>query len=99
MSNQTINGKTLGLMLMGGASSLASHAGEINDLNVFPVADGDTGTNMSLTMEGGLSKISSLDTENAGEVSSSPRKVHFSAIAPVSSLSSLLAAESGSSPT
>lgn len=69
MSNQTINGKILGLMLMGGASSLASHASEINDLNVFPVADGDTGTNMSLTMEGGLSKIASSDIESVSALS------------------------------
>ena len=69
MSNQTINGKILGLMLMGGAASLASHASEINDLNVFPVADGDTGTNMSLTMEGGLSKIASADIESISAMS------------------------------
>ena len=69
MSNQTINGKILALMLMGGAASLASHAGEINDLNVFPVADGDTGTNMSLTMEGGLSKIASVDSESVSALS------------------------------
>ncbi len=69
MSNQTINGKILGLMLMGGAASLASHASEINNLNVFPVADGDTGTNMSLTMEGGLSKIASADIESVSTLS------------------------------
>ena len=56
-------------MLMGGAAKLGSRASEINDLNVFPVADGDTGTNMSLTIEGGLSKIASLDSENIAEVS------------------------------
>lgn len=69
MSNQTINGKILKLMLMNGAASLASHASEINDLNVFPVADGDTGTNMSLTMEGGLSKISSAEIESISALS------------------------------
>jgi len=38
-------------MLMAGAASLARHKEEINSLNVFPVPDGDTGTNMNLTME------------------------------------------------
>ena len=69
MSNLTINGKILGLMLKGGAASLASHANEINDLNVFPVADGDTGTNMSLTMEGGLSRIAASDIESVSALS------------------------------
>ena len=35
---------------------LAAHAEEINDLNVFPVPDGDTGTNMARTIEGGISQ-------------------------------------------
>jgi DAK2 domain fusion protein YloV len=56
-------------MLMGGASLLATHAAEINDLNVFPVADGDTGTNMSMTMEGGLSEIAASESESIGDLS------------------------------
>ena len=46
---------------MGGAALLAAHVEELNALNVFPVSDGDTGTNMLKTMEGGLSE---LDKEN-----------------------------------
>ena len=38
-------------MLMAGAASLAKHKEEVNSLNVFPVPDGDTGTNMNLTVE------------------------------------------------
>lgn len=43
---------------MAGASSLALHKEEINSLNVFPVPDGDTGTNMNLTLESAIREIS-----------------------------------------
>ncbi len=57
MDNQTINGTSFAKMLMGGAAELAAHTEELNSLNVFPVADGDTGTNMCKTIEGGLGGI------------------------------------------
>ena len=57
MSIKTIDGKTFSRMLEGGAASLALHITEVNDLNVFPVADGDTGTNMARTINGGVSAI------------------------------------------
>lgn len=57
MNKQTIDGKCYARMLMGGAAQLAAHREELNALNVFPVADGDTGTNMLKTMEGGLSGV------------------------------------------
>ena len=41
-------------MLAGGAENLQRHAAEINELNVFPIPDGDTGDNMLLTIRGGL---------------------------------------------
>lgn len=44
-------------MLLGGAASLADHVQELNALNVFPVADGDTGTNMLGTLRGGIEKL------------------------------------------
>lgn len=48
-------------MLLGGAQSIKDSCSYINDLNVFPVPDGDTGTNMLKTVEGGLSRLSSDD--------------------------------------
>ncbi len=45
-------------MLMAGAASLALHKEEVNSLNVFPVPDGDTGTNMNLTVESAMREIS-----------------------------------------
>lgn len=56
---KVIDGKQFAKMLVGGISLLSQHVQEVNDLNVFPVPDGDTGTNMIRTLEGGLSEISS----------------------------------------
>ena len=44
-------------VLLGGASEIKLNIQAINDLNVFPVPDGDTGTNMSKTIESGIAKI------------------------------------------
>ena len=66
MARKTIDGRCFASMLRGGAAMLLEHSSEINDLNVFPVPDGDTGTNMAKTMDGGLSSIS--DDESIGKV-------------------------------
>lgn len=50
-----IDGSHIGLLLLGGYKNLARSAETVNGLNVFPVPDGDTGTNMTKTLEGGLS--------------------------------------------
>ena len=57
MSIKTIDGPLYERMLRGGAAMLSLHVQELNALNVFPVADGDTGTNMLITVEGGLSAV------------------------------------------
>lgn len=69
MNTQTIDSKSYAQMLMGGAAMLSLHAGELNDLNVFPVADGDTGTNMLKTIEGGLSAVEQESAESIGAFS------------------------------
>jgi len=46
---ERITGKELSLMIISGANNLYNNKQEVDDLNVFPVPDGDTGTNMSLT--------------------------------------------------
>ena len=48
-----ITGALFKTMIMSGAAAIDIHKVEINELNVFPVPDGDTGTNMSLTMGAG----------------------------------------------
>lgn len=69
MGRRTIDGKCFAKMLWGAAAMLSAHANEVNDLNVFPVPDGDTGTNMAKTLDGGLSEINELETESIGELS------------------------------
>ena len=50
---QTVNGLLFALMMQAGYANLRANAQSINDLNVFPIPDGDTGDNMLLTMQGG----------------------------------------------
>lgn len=69
MSTKIIDGKFYVRMLYGGAGMLAMHIKELNALNVFPVADGDTGTNMLKTIEGGLSAVEKESTEDIGALS------------------------------
>jgi DAK2 domain fusion protein YloV len=57
-----LDGKMYAEMINAGAANLKAHAQEINDLNVFPIPDGDTGDNMLSTIMGGVS-----DTEEADE--------------------------------
>ena len=56
----TVGGKTLYTMLVSAANTLENNKTEINNLNVFPVPDGDTGTNMSLT----LGAVREIEPEN-----------------------------------
>lgn len=65
MNTQTIDGSQYARMLSGGAACLCAHAAELNDLNVFPVCDGDTGTNMQATLEGGLAQLTELQSIGA----------------------------------
>lgn len=64
-----INGSELKSMLISGGNNLFNHYPEIDNLNVFPVPDGDTGTNMNLTFTSGIKEISNLHTTNIGEIS------------------------------
>ena len=47
---KTIGGQVFAQMIFCASAALDEHRQQLNDLNVFPVPDGDTGTNMSLTM-------------------------------------------------
>lgn len=49
-----VNSEFASGMLMAGVANLRSHCNEINELNVFPIPDGDTGDNMLMTLEGGV---------------------------------------------
>lgn len=54
MKNRRIDGIQLEKMLRNGLANLRLHEDEVNKLNVFPVPDGDTGTNMCATLENGI---------------------------------------------
>ncbi len=54
MKTKRIDGELMDKMFRNGLAALISAEKQLNDLNVFPVADGDTGTNMRLTLENGL---------------------------------------------
>lgn len=49
-----------------GALEIENHRAEVNDLNVFPVPDGDTGSNMEATMKGGVASMQGLGSEDCG---------------------------------
>ena len=63
-----LDGEMMANMVRGGAANLRSNAREVNDLNVFPVPDGDTGDNMSMTMEGGVAALEGVDSNNLADV-------------------------------
>jgi len=63
-----INGSEFKSMLISGGNNLFNNYPDIDALNVFPVPDGDTGTNMNLTYSSGIKEIANLHTNNIGEV-------------------------------
>ncbi len=64
-----LDGKTFKQMLVYGAASLRKNIEIVNNLNVFPVPDGDTGTNMKMTFDSGLSALTWDKDEGIGSVS------------------------------
>ncbi|WP_270485479.1 DAK2 domain-containing protein [Blautia massiliensis (ex Durand et al. 2017)] len=60
MNNKTIDAKILSRMFLSGAKNLEAKKEWINELNVFPVPDGDTGTNMTLTIMSAASEVGAL---------------------------------------
>jgi DAK2 domain fusion protein YloV len=65
---KTLNGTVFKRMILSGAYNLFNHYPEIDALNVFPVPDGDTGTNMNLTISSGAKEVSNLGSENLYDV-------------------------------
>lgn len=69
-----LTAKELTHMLLTGASYLSRHAARVDALNVFPVPDGDTGTNMNLTMNSGVAELKKQSSDHAGRVAQSLSK-------------------------
>lgn len=61
MATNTINAEMLKKMFLAGAANLDANKEMINELNVFPVPDGDTGTNMTLTIMSAAKEVSALE--------------------------------------
>ncbi|MBQ7355872.1 MAG: DAK2 domain-containing protein [Clostridia bacterium] len=68
MATRVLDGKLLRNMLIGAAEHIKNNKEELNDLNVFPVPDGDTGTNMTKTIEGGLLQVAELESDSVSSV-------------------------------
>ncbi|MBR2333783.1 MAG: DAK2 domain-containing protein [Clostridia bacterium] len=71
----SINGTTFKEMLAGGAKALEFNRALIDELNVFPVPDGDTGTNMSLTISTAMREVGLADTEEIHKIAVAFSKV------------------------
>ena len=61
MAINTINAEMLSKMFLAGAANIEAKKEFINELNVFPVPDGDTGTNMSLTIMAAAKEVAAIE--------------------------------------
>ncbi|WP_019242350.1 MULTISPECIES: DAK2 domain-containing protein [Bacillus] len=74
MSITSIDGKRFAEMIILGANQLSANAKLVDALNVFPVPDGDTGTNMNLSMTSGAKEVEGHIQEHIGKVGSALSK-------------------------
>ena len=63
---KTLNGQQFKELVINGAKNLRANYEEVDNLNVFPVPDGDTGTNMCRTIEGGIKAVDGSEEKNLG---------------------------------
>ena len=69
MTTSAIDARLLSGMFLAGAANLEANKEWINELNVFPVPDGDTGTNMTLTIKSAVKEVSALgDTDSMKDI-------------------------------
>lgn len=69
MQIKKMDGVLFKALVIGGAQNLKNNYAQIDSLNVFPVPDGDTGTNMKMTIDGGINEIYNLHDNSIQEVS------------------------------
>ncbi len=69
MSNKKISGDLFKKMVTNGAIHLKNNHKEVDHLNVFPVPDGDTGTNMQMTMMAGIKEVTATESSSIVDVS------------------------------
>lgn len=63
-----INGTDLKTAIISGANNVLKYRTSINELNIFPVPDGDTGTNMSMTISSAVRELENNNSDSAGEI-------------------------------
>lgn len=71
---KSINGAMLKLMILTSANLLDINRANIDALNVFPVPDGDTGTNMSLTLQSAVKELANCKSNNIGDIAEAVSK-------------------------
>jgi uncharacterized protein len=71
---RTLDGRRFAEMVFQGAAHLSNNAKAVDALNVFPVPDGDTGTNMNLSMTSGAKEVKNNISDHIGKVSSALAK-------------------------
>ena len=69
MSVKKVDAALMKKMFIGAAASLESQKEVINELNVFPVPDGDTGTNMTMTIMSAVTEVNGLENPSMEELS------------------------------
>ena len=65
---EMINGQAYKSMVLAAHASLTAHKQQLNDMNVFPVPDGDTGTNMAMTMTNAINELYKKNPQTLGDV-------------------------------
>ncbi|MGG1963128.1 DAK2 domain-containing protein [Bacillus pumilus] len=68
MSIRNLDGRSFAKMILAGAHHLSQNAQIVDALNVFPVPDGDTGTNMNLSITSGAKAVEETNTDHIGKV-------------------------------
>ena len=68
IKGKVLDGKLFAKMIISGVANFKIHIKEINDLNVFPIPDGDTGDNMFMTLNGGVQAILNNESDSVSEV-------------------------------
>ena len=74
MRAEAIDGVLFADMIRAGAANLDANRKIVNDLNVFPIPDGDTGDNMYMTIESGAEELAGRENASLGDVASSASK-------------------------
>ena len=67
IQNKTVDGAVFERLVLSGAANLKAHARTVDELNVFPIPDGDTGENMCMTICGGLDGMKKVESNSVEE--------------------------------